>query len=268
MHSHTLTALTVAGVLLLAGCTKGEGAEQPMPNAEKQSRDTEKVILDEDFEDGMDNWVVEDKGEHHKVKLEDGKLTVTMQSKMPGVFVWYKEDLPENFRLEYDFTPLDRGENDKGFYLLFFCARGKDQKDIFDPLHWEKSRLQDFRKYTKGDINCYHIGYLRGTTALCNLRKNPGLSLMQSNKVPQLKQGETYRITLTKQDAHITFEVKGPGIEKDQEKFIDWTDPVKDRPVWGGGKLAFRQIGYAVGVKGAYDNVRIIDLTSDAEESE
>lgn len=261
MKRDTLCALCAAGLVLSSGCEKQAAAEAGREGAlVKEERG--KVVLSEDFEDSMEDWIVEDKGNHHKVELKDGRLVITQKEPMPGIFVWWKKDLPESFRLEYDFTPLCVGGSKRGFFLLFFCAKGLDGQDIFEEAHWEKSTQQDFKKYTSGVINCYHIGYLRGTTGLCNLRKNPGLVKVQGNEVAGLQEGQTYHITLTKKDARITFMVKGPGIEKDKETFVDWTDPGDGRPVYSGGKFAFRQIGYEKGVVGAYDNVRIVDLAS------
>ncbi len=220
-----------------------------------------KVILEEDFERGLERWTVEDKGAHHKVEVRNGRLIVAQGKPMPGIFVWYNQDLPPSFRLEYDFTPVSLGRNRRGFYLLFFCARGEEGGDIFESAHWAKSALEDFRKYTAGRINCYHVGYLRGTSGQCNMRKNSGKKKVHGNSVPQFREGATYHVTLTKEGNRIRFEVKGPGIAKDRETFIDWTDPAGAQPVWGSGKLGFRQIGYEEGVVGAYDNVRVVDLT-------
>jgi hypothetical protein len=220
----------------------------------------ERLILSEDFEDGLDLWRVEDRGGHHLVEVTDGRLIIRNLVPTPGVFVWSRVELPTSFRLEFDFCPLGRGKSQEGFYLLFFGALALDGTSIFEEEVWHSEPLEDFRKYTRGDIRCYHIGYLRGKTGLCNLRKNPGLNLVQSNEVPGLVEGETYRIVVEKRGGSIKMSVSGLGIEPHQRIFQDWEDLAADSPVLDGGAFAFRQIAYDEGVAGAYDNVRLVAL--------
>jgi hypothetical protein len=221
----------------------------------------EKVIFEEDFEHGLNYWRVEDRGAHHLIELKEGQLIITNRTKTPGVFVWNTVELPESFRLEFDFTPLGRGRNKEGFFLLFLSAKGLDNRSIFEESLWLGSELEDFRKYTRGDIRCYHIGYLRGETGLCNLRKNPGLNLVKSNPVPILREGETYRVSVEKRGARISMRTIGPGIPPDQELFQDWSDPAFENPVLNGGHFAFRQIAYDEGVQGAYDKVKLTAIS-------
>jgi hypothetical protein len=220
----------------------------------------ERVILEEDFEHGLNQWKVEDRGRHHLIELKNGELVISNRTETPGVFVWNTVELPPNYRLEFDFIPRGRGRQQEGFFLLFLGAKGVDDRSIFDDSIWSGSRLEDFRKYTRGEIRCYHIGYLRGETGLCNLRKNPGLNLVSSNRVPILIQEETYRIVVEKVGGRIKMLVTGPGVSAAQQLFQDWTDPAKDVPILEGGHFGFRQIAYDEGVVGAYDNVRLTDL--------
>jgi hypothetical protein len=221
------------------------------------SQNGEEVIFEENFEQGLNHWKVEDHGKHHLVEVVDGQLIITNRTETPGIFVWNTVDLPQSFRLEFDFCPLGRGTEEKGFFLLFLAARGLGGTDILQDSLWSGSELQDFKKYTQGNIRCYHIGYLRGRTGLCNLRKNPGLSLVNSNSVPVLQEGETYRVVVEKRKARITMRINGPQIDRTQAVFQDWTDPSN---VLNGGHFAFRQIAYDEGVKGAYDNVKLTAL--------
>ncbi|MGW8179516.1 MAG: DUF1961 family protein [bacterium] len=224
------------------------------------SQSQERIIFDESFEQGLDHWEVEDRGRNHLIELKDGKLIIRNRTETPGIFVWNRISLPKSFRLEFDFCPLGRGGKKEGFFLLFLGAKGIDGSEIFDDSLWEGSQLEDFGKYTKGKIRCYHIGYLRGETGLCNLRKNPGLNLVQSNTVPILIEGETYRIVVEKRNARLTMRIRGAGISSDKELFQNWTDSAVDSPVLDGGHFGFRQIAYDTGVVGAYDNVRLTDL--------
>lgn len=222
----------------------------------------ERVVFEENFEHGLNQWRVEDRGKHHLIELKNGQLVISNRTETPGVFVWNVVELPLNYRLEFDFSPLGRGNEKEGFFLLFLGAKGIDNRTIFEDSLWSDAELEDFRKYTRGEIRCYHIGYLRGETGLCNLRKNPGLKLVRSNKVPILREGETYRIVVQKRNARITMRISGAGIDSGQELFQDWTDPAGDVPVLNGGHFGFRQIAYDKGVVGVYDNVRLTDLGS------
>ena len=224
------------------------------------SQTNERVIFEEDFEHGLNRWKVEDRGAHHLIELKDGKLIISNRTETPGIFVWNRIDLPDSFRVEFDFSPVGRGSKKEGFFLLFLGAKGVDGASIFGESVWSGSELQDFRKYTRGEIRCYHIGYLRGETGLCNLRKNPGLNLVQSNSVPILWEGETYRIVVEKRASLITMRISGAGIESDQELFQEWVDFAETTQVLNGGNFGFRQIAYGEGVVGAYDNVRLTEL--------
>jgi hypothetical protein len=224
-----------------------------------QSSD-ERLIFEERFEHGLNHWKVEDRGKHHLIELTNGELHISNRTETPGVFVWNTTPLPESYRLEFDFTPLGRGSKNEGFFLLFLGAKGLNDISIFDDSLWSSSELVDFRKYTRGSIRCYHIGYLRGETGLCNLRKNPGLKLVKSSRVPALREGSKYHIVVKKKDARITMRVTGPGIDPNHQVFQDWTDPAQEGPVLNGGHFGFRQIAYDKAVKGAYDNVKLFDL--------
>jgi hypothetical protein len=70
-----------------------------------------------------------------------------------------------------------------------------------------------------------------------------------------------YRIFVEKRDATISMRVIGPGISPKHELFQQWTDAATDAPVLNGGHFGFRQIAYDQGVRGAYDNVKLTDLS-------
>jgi len=221
---------------------------------------TGKVIFEESFDKGMENWVSEGP---HTVEVKDGRLHVkTVQGGNLGQFVWCRKELPDNFRVEFDVTPV----SDSGFFLIFFCVQGVKGEDILGPelfdnyFNWKTWKdYQDWDKYTsppkrKHDsrIRGYHTSYRRNELANCNLRKNPGLNLVKSSDLKSLlPRDKTAHVVLAKEGAHVTLVVNG-------ETFMDWTDDGKiDGPFYNGGRFGFRQVYDA---DGHYDNVKIYDL--------
>ena len=243
-HFQSGAGLAIAGLLTLGLSTI---------RAEDGMRDESKPLYTEDFSTDLSNWVSEGPGQ---AEVKDGKLVLKTRDKAPdgkqesGQYLWYKQDLPADFRAEFDFTPTSRS----GFFLLFFCAKGTGGEDILgDKLMKDYTALRDFKKYTIGPINCYHISYRRNQSADCNLRKNTGKHLLMSSKIEQLiPAGKAAHIILTKQDGHISLTIDGVS-------FMDFTDDGKlNGGVYGAGKFGFRQVYESAG---EYDNLKIFDLT-------
>jgi len=180
----------------------------------------------------------------------DGRLYVKTTEGADGQFVWYRKDLPEDFRVEYDVTPV----SSSGFFLIFFCAKGVDGEDILgDKLFKQYRALKDFKKYTVGPINCYHISYRRNRQANCNLRKNTGKKLLKQARLSALlPEGKLAHVSLTKQGGRILLVVNG-------QVFMDYRDDGKaNGPIYGGGKIGLRQVYVS---EGYYDNFKVYDLT-------
>jgi hypothetical protein len=222
----------------------------------------QKPIFEDSF-NNLDNWQPEGP---FTPTIVDGRLHIktVYEPKKVGEYVWCKKELPADFRLEYDFTPA-RDTGEKGFFLLFFCQQGVKGEDILgDDLfnHYLPARDwkadEDFDKYVsaanrkshhQSRIRGYHTSYLRGESATCNLRKNPGLVLLKQSKLDEkLPKEKTAHIILTKQAGHITLTLNG-------EVFMDHTD---DKDVYSGGRFGFRQVYDS---DGYYDNVKLFDLT-------
>jgi len=245
-HMQIGAYLAIIVGVLAADCRQFAIASAPGPGT------TGRLIIHETFEADLSNWQAEGP---HEVKLRGGKLHVkTFWAKEPaersGQFVWLKRDLPADFRVEYDLTPL----SDSGFFLIFFCAKGTGGQDILgQKLFGEYRELRDFKKYTIGPVNCYHISYRRNEVADCNLRKNTGKHLVKTAQLEAvLPKGKTAHVALTKRGGHITLRVNG-------ETFMDWTDDGKiNGGVYGAGKIGLRQVYDS---EGAYDNFRVYDLT-------
>lgn len=208
-----------------------------------------RVVIEESFDKDLSNWVSEGP---NSAEVKDGRLVMkTTDAARDGQYLWLKKDLPADFRLEFDFTPVSRS----GFFLLFFCAKGVEGDDILgDKLMKEYKQEKDFKKYTIGPVNCYHISYRRNENADCNLRKNTGKHLLSNSKVDQvIPANKTAHVVLTKQGGHITLAVDGVS-------FMDFTDDGKlNGGIYGEGKFAFRQVYES---DGQYDNFKVIDLTT------
>ena len=230
--------MTLAAALWVAGSLVTNAEEKMSPDA--------KPVLEETFDQDLANWVSEGP---NSVAVKDGKLSIKTADKAMGQYVWYKKDLPADFRLEYDVTPVSKS----GFFLINFCTKGKDGVDILDDkLMKQYKALKDFKKYTIGPINCYHISYRRNEKADCNLRKNTGKNLLSNSKVESVIPAQKKsHVILTKDGGHITLIVNG-------ELFMDYTDDGKiNGGVYGEGKFGFRQVYDS---EGRYDNFKVYDL--------
>jgi len=223
-----------------------------------------KLVHSDDFADGLANWRSEGP---YLVEVTGGRLRVKTDWGGPkvGQYVWFREDLPADFRAEYDLTPV----SESGFFLIFFCAKGVEGEDILGDDLFEKymphgswADYDDFDKYTGPDpsdrkndqrINCYHISYRRNENANCNFRKNIGKNLLVSREIDALlPAGQTAHVVLTKQAGRIRLEVGG-------RTFMDHTDDgALNGGVYGEGKLGLRQVYDS---EGYYENFKVHDLT-------
>ncbi len=240
-----MNMMAVAAVVIAAG-TLATYAGDTM-KASKQP------VIVETFDKDLSNWVSEGP---NSAEVKDGKLVLKTREKTAdgkpesGQFLWFRRDLPADFRLEFDFTPV----TPSGFFLLFFCAKGISGDDILgDKLMKDYKTEKDFKKYTIGPINCYHISYRRNESADCNLRKNTGKHLLSNSKVDQvIPAGKLAHVVLTKQGGYITLTVDGVS-------FMDFTDDGKlNNGIYGAGKFGFRQVYES---EGQYDNFKVFDLS-------
>ncbi len=206
------------------------------------------LIVEDTFDEPwQDNWVLEGPG---ILTQEDGRLR--MQEPEPGteganhIVLWNRTAHPKDFIAEWEFTPNEIS----GLCIVFFCAKGRNGEDIFDPALEERDGT--FSGYHSGDINCYHISYFRNTCSRspnCALRKNWGFWRASAgyDYIP-LEPGVTSRLTLVKRGAHIQFAI-------DDRISIDWVDDGVTRGgVWGSGHFGLRQM---MTTDAWYDNFRI-----------
>ena len=223
-------------------------AGQPLPHYGPRPG---KIIFEDDFSGETVNWVVE-KFDRDAVDVEwpGNRLMVSTKKGVDGVMVWCKKQLPENFLVEYDFTPVSKS----GFFLVFFCVEKNDHGDILDHIDHQFTTYSLFEKYTRGDINAYHISYRRNENPTSNLRKNPGQqngALLKQQSLPYvLTAGRTHHVVLKKTGGHISLVV-------DQQEFMNFTDDgtTGGKP-YSGGRFGLRQVYDSEGI---YDNFRIWD---------
>jgi hypothetical protein len=244
MKNNRSGVMAVAAVVIAAGTMEMQAEDRVSAN--------EQPVIVETFDKDLSNWVSEGP---NSAEVKDGKLVLKTREKTAdgkpesGQYLWLKQDLPADFRLEFDFTPV----SPSGFFLLFFCAKGVEGEDILgDKLMKEYQALPDFKKYTIGPVNCYHISYRRNEQADCNLRKNTGKHLLSNSKVDQLIPiNKTAHVVLIKQGGRITLTVDGVS-------FMEFTDDGKlNNGIYGAGKFGFRQVYES---EGQYDNFKVFDL--------
>lgn len=185
-------------------------------------------------------WVVE--GAAAQVEFADGWMVM---SSRPGDWKWPEGhmvhwcdvDFPGSFIAEWEMQLLDKG----GLCIVFFAAKGRRGEDLFDPALGP--RKAHFERYTKGDINCYHISYFAGTRATANMRKNHGFHLVTNGPVG-IRYGSTgvHKVVLMKDGPRISLGVVSPG-EDGGRKIIEFLDDGRTYgPRLGGGKIGLRQM--------------------------
>ena len=155
---HLVAAATGLTFVWASSVTTGE--------EESSMSEKGKIVFSDTFEEGLDNWVIE-KWEEDKISAEhkDGMMHVTTHDTTNGVMIWCKKELPASFLFEFDMTP----HSPSGFFLVFFCAKGRNGEDITSKeMLAQKSAKTLFKKYTKGTIDCYHTSYRRNEVADCN----------------------------------------------------------------------------------------------------
>ncbi|MFQ5809315.1 MAG: DUF1961 family protein [Armatimonadota bacterium] len=205
------------------------------------------LVVKDDCEK-MRNWYIEGR-ENGRVAIVDGALRVTSTSDRKGVHAWFRPELPEHFRIEYDMTV----HGPKGFALVFFCAKGTNNQDMITGL---PARDGTFSQYVRNEaLQCYHLSIHRmGTRSHvdgANLNKNPGKTLVQRHAVdpcPPAEGDQTYHITLIKAGGRIQLLV--------DDKLVLFYIDESPEP-YGGGRFGFRQI---YGSTISYDNVRVHDV--------
>jgi len=194
-------------------------------------------------------WVFEGKG---KPYTKDGKLIVI--NKGSHVVLWNARTFPEDFLLELTFSPEN---STNGLAIIFFCTTGKDGGGIFD--YNQPYRNGNFRTYTLGQIDCYHVSYWSGEPRkdgrlLSNLRKNHGSNIVSNG--PDIITGKgpgPHTVRLLKAGNRIQVEELGRTV-------IDYTDDgsINGR-VYGKGLIGLRTMEHTHKI--TYTDMKVYKVT-------
>ncbi len=215
------------------------------------------ALLELPLKDASDlaGWRMEGPG---AVAFEDGWMqmrstTPDAPGKKGHIVYWCDRLLPADFLLEFECKVL----SEYGLNIVFFCARGRNGEDVFDPKLSERTGI--FGHYTMGDIDCYHVSYFAQAAhapgrVTSNLRKNHGFYLVDNGPIG-IPGGSTavHAVAVLKQGGRLRVAVDGRVV-------IDWFDDgAHYGPVLGAGMFALRQMKWTVA---AYRNLRVSGVQS------
>lgn len=168
--------------------------------------------------------------------------------------LWCPEEFPSDIEAEWDFRPI----KEPGLCMLFFSARGRNNKDIFDPELLV--RTGEYQTYYGGDINAFHVSYFRRKMPderafhTCNLRKSYGFNLVCQGADPIPSAADAmppYHISLVKFSNEIIFKINDLAI-------FQWKDDgITYGPLLAGGKIGFRQMAPMMA---EYSNLKVYSL--------
>jgi hypothetical protein len=158
------------------------------------------------------------------------------QGQKANYVFWCPVEFPDGICIEFDFYPV----REPGLAMFWFCARGRNGEDLFDP--GLKPRAGEYDSYRFGDINAYHAAYFRrgkpGAFQICNLRKSHGFHLVAQggDPIPSGVYEPPYRVRALVRDGWVQFEV-------DELVVYTWHDDGSvGGPALRGGKIGFRQM--------------------------
>lgn len=169
--------------------------------------------------------------------------------------LWCPQQFPSNLRVQWEFKPL----SSVGLCMLFFAARGRGGKDLFDPSL--PVRTGEYPQYHSGQIDAFHVSYYRRKEPderafhTCNLRKSHGFHLVAqgADPLPDAADAEGfYRICVTKCGSHIGFAIN------DLTVFDYQDDGVTFGPHLGAGRIGFRQLAPLTAL---YRGLKVYDLS-------
>ena len=198
----------------------------------------------------LKSWVLEGNA---NVEFKNGWMHMYSPNEENHHVYWCPQDFPANFIAEWD---AQNFKVDAGLCIIFFCAKGLHGKDIFDS-SLPKRTTGEFKDYTRGAMNCYHISYYANGRdqpgrLIANLRKNAGFHLIESSEpgIPLSYTGVNH-LKLVKNEGQILMYVDG-------RKIIDWKDDGnKLGPILGEGKIGFRQMQWT---HFAYRNFKVWEI--------
>ena len=168
--------------------------------------------------------------------------------------LWCPEEFPSDVLIEWEFRPI----REPGLAMLFFAAKGKDGKDLFDESL--QRRTGEYVQYHHGDINAFHVSYFRRKEPderafhTCNLRKSYGFYLVAQGADPIPDADDVlrpYTLAVLKKGNRVSFFVDGLIV------FTFEDDGCNFGPLLSGGRIGFRQLAPMVG---EYGDLKVYEL--------
>lgn len=204
-------------------------------------------------EGDVKDWRMEGRGKvtfaDNRIHLEN-ELDESLGDEANWVF-WCPEDFPDRIMIEWEFYPI----REPGLCMTFFAARGRDGSDLFDP--GLPPRSGKYPEYHAGGIDALHLSYFRHkhprerALRTCNLRKSYGFHMVarEADPLPPVEDAiPPYQIRLVKHEEAVQFVIRDLPV-------LEWEDDgTTYGPVYGGGKIGFRQMAP---MKAAYANLSI-----------
>lgn len=204
----------------------------------------------------LEGFVLEGKAE---MSFPEGRLSLEnaldpANGQRANYVLWCPEEFPSDVLIEWEFQPI----REPGLAMLFFAARGKESRDLFDSLL--APRTGEYVQYHHGDINAFHVSYFRRKEPderafhTCNLRKSYGFYLVSqgADPIPDADEAKRpYTMAALKKGNVVKFFVDGLAVftfEDDGESY---------GPLLEGGKIGFRQLAPLVG---EYGNLKVYQL--------
>lgn len=204
-------ALSLTLLLLITPMLHAQGGDVTMPEPGD-------VLIDEDFENGMDNWWVEG---NQNVCIEDGRLLVESDpaedSDDPIVStIWCRTPIEGNTKLEFDAHVISSSTNVNNINFFFYYSDPEGT-----PLYETREDRADggYRKYH--ELNGNIITFLNETRgaygdipegegrARIRTRHCPGFILLGETFSYHCEAGVTYHVEIYKRDDFIEFWVDG-----------------------------------------------------------
>jgi hypothetical protein len=168
---------------------------------------------------------------------------------------WCPIDFPDKIIIEWEFYPV----REPGLCMVFFAAAGRKGEDLFSTDL--PTRNGKYPEYHSGAINALHLSYFRHkhpderAFRTCNLRKSYGFHLVAAGADPLPPACDSippYHMKLVKYEGFVQFSINDLPV-------LEWEDDgVNFGPIYGGGKIGFRQMAP---MKAAYSNLTVHQAT-------
>lgn len=157
----------LSSVLVLMACVPAQQEERDLDGPTVGGYTATKLLYQEDFEDGLDRWQVEQQP-GGTVVVKDGVMEIDDAA---GCTVWFKKKLEAPVLVQFDVTMVkEGGANDRVSDLnSFMMATDPENEDL---LAGGKKRNGKFRNYHK--LKLYYVGYGANNNSTTRFRRYSG----------------------------------------------------------------------------------------------